>query len=154
MKHSILRQRLFAVQNGECFYCERRMTLRLFQSVTITVDHRVPVSRGGGRGQNIVGACQRCNHFKADLTEAEFRGKYGAALERLPEYKPGMPGGRLERKEKRKQRRARVKALLKECERSVPKHRPGHDPVAMGYDKAATFSLREVWPDDELETMC
>lgn len=46
-----------------CVYCRRRAE---------TVDHVVPRSRGGTHEwENVVAACKRCNHKKADRTLAE-----------------------------------------------------------------------------------
>jgi len=38
-----------------------------------TKDHRVPRSRGGKGGRNIVSCCAQCNKEKANMTEAEYR---------------------------------------------------------------------------------
>lgn len=64
-------------QNGRCYYCERLM-LPLdngepFHPLRVTRDHRVPKSKGGKGGPNIVGACYECNHRKGDRFEHEFR---------------------------------------------------------------------------------
>lgn len=38
-----------------------------------TIDHLIPLSRGGGNGTlNKVHACARCNVLKSDMTEMEF----------------------------------------------------------------------------------
>ena len=44
-------------------------------------EHQTPVSRGGGVGQNLVDACERCNHLKGKLTADEFREALGARLD-------------------------------------------------------------------------
>lgn len=42
-----------------------------------TVDHRVPVSRGGSNGRgNKALACNRCNLLKGTMTEVEFRSQW------------------------------------------------------------------------------
>jgi len=55
------------LQRGECHYCKKR-----FPSSALTMDHIVPVSRGGTstRG-NVVPACENCNKTKRHLTPAE-----------------------------------------------------------------------------------
>lgn len=38
------------------------------------LDHRIPLARGGTHGlANLALACLPCNHYKADLTEDEYR---------------------------------------------------------------------------------
>jgi len=52
------RRALFARDNGKCVYCTAPAT---------SIDHVVPRSRGGGHTwENVVSACHRCNHLKAD----------------------------------------------------------------------------------------
>ena len=55
------------LQHGECHYCKKR-----FPPSALTMDHIVPVSRGGTstRG-NVVPACGNCNKTKRHLTPAE-----------------------------------------------------------------------------------
>jgi hypothetical protein len=62
-----------------CAYCGRET---VFPSVlpdtrsdlTATVDHVVPISRGGqARGSNCVLACMTCNNLKADMMPQEWR---------------------------------------------------------------------------------
>ncbi len=55
------------VQKSLCFYCSTDV------SVTYTVDHKIPLVRGGSDGpSNIVIACPGCNFRKADKTPEEF----------------------------------------------------------------------------------
>jgi 5-methylcytosine-specific restriction endonuclease McrA len=55
------------VQQGRCFYCEGDV------SAKYTVDHLIPLVRGGSDGpENIVIACPSCNFRKADKTPEEF----------------------------------------------------------------------------------
>lgn len=57
-----------------CPYCGRLMGGR-FSSPNMlspTIDHIVPVSRGGGNGANKVFVCRRCNQAKGDRTIAEW----------------------------------------------------------------------------------
>ena len=52
------RRALFARDGGRCVYCAAPAT---------SIDHVVPRSRGGGpTWENVVSACHRCNHAKAD----------------------------------------------------------------------------------------
>ena len=55
------------LHRGECHYCKKRFT-----PGALTMDHIVPVSRGGTstRG-NVVPACKACNNAKRCLTPAE-----------------------------------------------------------------------------------
>ncbi|WP_317932238.1 HNH endonuclease [Halioxenophilus sp. WMMB6] len=55
---------LFRRDNYRCMYCGQRFLAR-----ELTCDHIVPRAQGGqNRWQNVVAACKRCNHFKADRT--------------------------------------------------------------------------------------
>jgi 5-methylcytosine-specific restriction endonuclease McrA len=52
------RRAIFARDGGRCVYCTAPAT---------SIDHVVPRSRGGGHNwENVVSACHRCNHVKAD----------------------------------------------------------------------------------------
>jgi hypothetical protein len=46
-----------------CYYCG---------GVAESVDHKIPRSKGGQRGANLVPACHRCNQMKGDLTVEQF----------------------------------------------------------------------------------
>jgi 5-methylcytosine-specific restriction protein A len=55
------------VQEGVCHYCGGK-----FAPEEITMDHIVPISRGGKSGKgNIVAACKTCNSKKKYYTPAE-----------------------------------------------------------------------------------
>lgn len=57
------RKGVFARDGGRCAYCSGPAT---------SIDHVVPRSRGGAHiWDNVVAACRRCNHIKADRTLAE-----------------------------------------------------------------------------------
>lgn len=63
----------FAEQNGQCFYCRVRMTRARGLPTTATLEHRVPLSRGGTHSRkNLVAACAACNYLKGNKTEDEF----------------------------------------------------------------------------------
>jgi len=53
---------LFKRDNYHCMYCGYQ-----FPPEHLTCDHVVPKSKGGkNRWENVVSACKRCNHLKAD----------------------------------------------------------------------------------------
>ncbi|WP_165989393.1 HNH endonuclease [Streptomyces sp. YIM 98790] len=73
----LTRRALFARDGGRCAYCG---------GVATSVDHVVPRSRGGQHvWDNVVAACRRCNHIKADRQVAEL----GWRLR----YQPAPPKG-------------------------------------------------------------
>lgn len=54
----LTRRAVFARDGGRCIYCDSPAT---------SLDHVVPRSRGGLHvWENVVSACRRCNHVKAD----------------------------------------------------------------------------------------
>src|ERR1044072_2185592 len=62
------RARLYAEQNGHCFYCNKRKDFYDW-----TIDHKTPICRGGSKVMsNTVGACATCNSAKGPLTVDEF----------------------------------------------------------------------------------
>lgn len=72
---------LWESQKGLCFYCERRL-IKPFSARRkdggqpgrmATFDHVIPKSRGGGRGENLVLACYKCNHEKGSLRPEEWQ---------------------------------------------------------------------------------
>ncbi|MEX2291524.1 MAG: HNH endonuclease [Mycobacteriales bacterium] len=59
----LTRKAVFARDGGRCVYCGAPAT---------SLDHVVPKSRGGAHTwENVVSACGRCNHVKADRGIAE-----------------------------------------------------------------------------------
>lgn len=57
---SLTRRAIFSRDGGTCGYCGAAAT---------TIDHVLPRSRGGRHSwENVVSACHRCNHRKADRT--------------------------------------------------------------------------------------
>lgn len=62
-----MRVETYSNQNAQCYYCNHHKRFELW-----TLDHKIPVSRGGKEGNNIVGACSMCNTLKACLTVEEF----------------------------------------------------------------------------------
>ena len=78
-RHSIplSRRALFARDGGKCVYCQAPAT---------SIDHVIPRSRGGGHNwENVVSACHKCNHHKADKTLKEI----GWKLRTLPREPAG-----------------------------------------------------------------
>lgn len=68
----LTRKAVFARDGGRCAYCGAAAT---------SLDHVVPKSRGGAHSwDNVVSACGRCNHVKADRGIAEL----GWRLRRQP----------------------------------------------------------------------
>ena len=57
------RRAIFARDGGKCVYCTAPAT---------SIDHVMPRSRGGAHAwENVVSACHKCNHQKADRTLKE-----------------------------------------------------------------------------------
>ncbi len=66
------RRAIFARDGGRCVYCSAPAT---------SIDHVIPRSRGGSHTwENVVSACHRCNHLKADKPLKEL----GWRLRHLP----------------------------------------------------------------------
>jgi len=61
--------RLLAVQDGRCFWCERNFKQH---DLYPQIDHRRPRRRGGSnRYENLRALCKTCNSQKQSRTEAE-----------------------------------------------------------------------------------
>jgi len=74
----LTRRAVFARDGGRCVYCSAPAT---------SLDHVVPKSRGGQHSwDNVVSACGRCNHAKADRAIADL----GWRLRRAPRAPSGM----------------------------------------------------------------
>lgn len=56
------------MDNEYCYYC--RVPLYL---TPVEIDHKIPKSRGGGEGDNLVKSCRWCNQIKLDFTPEEFQ---------------------------------------------------------------------------------
>jgi 5-methylcytosine-specific restriction protein A len=53
---------------GECHYCKKR-----FPAKSLTMDHVIPISRGGfTKKSNIVACCKECNNQKKYLLPVEW----------------------------------------------------------------------------------
>ena len=56
------------IQDCCCYYCQK-----VLQKKDVTMDHIIPLARGGlSQRQNIVPCCKSCNSKKQDKTAAEF----------------------------------------------------------------------------------
>lgn len=81
------RSNLYARDNYRCQYCHR-----FFPEKDLTLDHVVPVVRGGRKTwDNILTACIRCNQRKGDRTPEE-AGLKPLARPSAPKWLPGMVG--------------------------------------------------------------
>ena len=69
--------RMCEAQNWKCAYCVKPMRKKRhkdFRGQEATVDHIVPISRGGGNWKaNLTMACAKCNQEKGDMTGDEYR---------------------------------------------------------------------------------
>jgi len=63
--------RNFKNNNGvECYLCHKTI---IVANEVLTVDHKLPVSRGGQTiPENLAICCQNCNTDKSDMTEREY----------------------------------------------------------------------------------
>ena len=62
------RQELYKRADGCCQLCGRRITINNF-----TVDHIIPLGRGGNNSMsNVQAVCQVCNQFKANIYPEQF----------------------------------------------------------------------------------
>ena len=60
--------------NDACSVCGVQLTLEVNKSNTLSLDHRIPLNRGGNNTkENCIPACWNCNRSKGDRTEKEFR---------------------------------------------------------------------------------
>lgn len=61
------RENIFLRDQHKCQYCEKKVPVK-----ELTLDHVMPVSRGGGKTwENLVAACHKCNHKKGNRTPDE-----------------------------------------------------------------------------------
>ncbi len=55
--------------NGQCYYCKNR-----FPAKQLTMDHVIPISRGGkSTKNNIVACCKECNNKKKYMLPIEWK---------------------------------------------------------------------------------
>lgn len=87
---------------GICYLC-----LEGVDVLTVTREHRIPLSRGGHNVQaNVAAACGRCNSLKGDMTEAEFRAAYPTLEAIVAATSPEV------RRARRRAKRARRRLVL------------------------------------------
>lgn len=71
--YAVQRRSLWMRKFRRCYYCELRLTLSPGKPNTMTLDHKIPLVRGGlNRPFNYVPACRACNNDKGAMTEAEY----------------------------------------------------------------------------------
>lgn len=67
------RKELWNKQKARCFYCRCKMTKTRGLPNTVTLEHRLPLSRGGNHSRkNLAATCSTCNKAKGGQTEDEF----------------------------------------------------------------------------------
>lgn len=78
----LTRRAVFTRDGGRCVYCDAPAT---------SLDHVVPRSRGGQHvWENVVSACRRCNHIKADRSVSDL----GWRMRHAP-FRPTGPAWRI-----------------------------------------------------------
>lgn len=113
---------LYQQQNGRCYYCDGPMYLpddtRCHPHTQATRDHRIPRSKGGGEGANLVGACFRCNNAKGNMFEHEFRVNQGwlSKNPRWLQVEVTLIRARAERSERAQQRAQALQQLAPQDE--------------------------------------
>lgn len=72
--HRKVRDRIASDHGWECAYCGSPVATISDGDNLATIDHRIPLSRGGTwKRWNLVCACKGCNRDKGTMTEDEFR---------------------------------------------------------------------------------
>ncbi len=88
------RHNVFLRDRHQCQYCHNK-----FSEKKLTIDHVVPLSKGGKHDwSNVVTACSACNNKKADRTPEQAKMKLLKSPERpswLPQPELGVHDGRL-----------------------------------------------------------
>ena len=78
-----LRRRIGESQNWRCCHCGERFVDEPGHRLSMTLDHVVPRSRGGGSGwRNLVAACLGCNGARGDAPAVAFRSRHHARAKR------------------------------------------------------------------------
>jgi len=81
----LTRFNLFHRDHFTCQYC-----LRVFHLKELTVDHIIPISRGGqSTWENLVTACSKCNGKKGSMLPAEAK-MYPKSKPRIPGWSPQL----------------------------------------------------------------
>lgn len=80
-RKSLIIREMAKAQAHVCAYCGGLMTFRPRRPNTATIDHMVPLGRGGpDRRSNMLAACYDCNHRKGEMTLAEFAAVHGVRI--------------------------------------------------------------------------
>lgn len=88
------RKKLF-MADPHCYYCGEKL-----EFMFSTLDHKIPRSRGGKNGDNLVLCCEECNQKKANRTSQEFFDELTgetSRIERDNEVREDGPVGRGDR---------------------------------------------------------
>lgn len=73
LKRSHMRTRLSEAQNWKCCYCGHMMTEKRKAKLSSTIEHVVPLSKGGGwEWENLAAACADCNSSRGVLSYEAF----------------------------------------------------------------------------------
>lgn len=60
-----VRQKILKNANGKCFYCRVELVFIHYSLQQFTIDHVVPIAKGGTHAfDNLVAACRHCNSQK------------------------------------------------------------------------------------------
>ena len=82
MRRSIskrIRQEVYAMYDGHCAYCGKKIEMKEMQG-----DHIHPIHRGGvNETSNYRPACRQCNFYKSTLTVEDFREQLSTIPKRL-----------------------------------------------------------------------
>jgi len=125
-RHAQHTARLLAERRGWlCHWCAGDLTLE-----TLTADHVLPLSRGGGDGpDNVVPSCARCNHLRAkhhhrdDFAAAVWRGIIAEARRRtMPTSTAPFAHWYVRRLTLHRGDAAAASATARSVERSQPPH--------------------------------
>lgn len=83
--YELQRRSLWRRKFRHCHYCDVRLTLMPGRPHSMTLDHKIPLARGGGnKPVNYAACCGPCNNAKGAMTEAEFRQKRARSRPHTP----------------------------------------------------------------------
>lgn len=87
--------RLAQLYGNRCFYCTRPFGHKLSRKIERTIDHLMPLSRGGTHHiWNLVLSCSKCNNAKSDRTwfeyfqTDEYHRRLSSGFKEIPEKPP------------------------------------------------------------------
>ena len=76
-----VRNRLSKKQRGRCIYCSNKLDPH---GRSFAIDHITPLSAGGGNEEdNLQALCRKCNEWKSDHTDKEFRQRISEGRRKL-----------------------------------------------------------------------